>query len=167
MKLYLPEICIIQSRKFDGQIHKHWKAKFIKQEDSLIMFVGIFDFDIEHEHLGFIRRGTISHEFFWTDRFYNIFRFHEPNGNFRNYYCNLSLPAVFQSGTLDFVDLDIDILVNKNYELKILDLDEFEINFHKYSYPDEIRTCMKKNIEEITNIVTTRQFPFDFHELGH
>jgi len=71
----------INSRKFDGKIHRSWQAESIAQKDSLLIFVGEFDKEVKHSHLGVIRRGTISYEYYWLDRWYNVFRFHEPDGD--------------------------------------------------------------------------------------
>ena len=101
----------INARKFDNKIHRSWKCKFIEQRDSLLIFAGEFDREITHNDLGIIRRGTVSYEYYWLDRFYNIFRFHEPEGSLRNFYCNVNVPPTFENGVLDYIDLDIDVLV--------------------------------------------------------
>lgn len=68
----------INSRKFDGKIHRSWKAEFVEQKNTLLLFVGVFDEEIRHPQLGLIRRGTVSYEYYWLDRWFNVFRFHEP-----------------------------------------------------------------------------------------
>lgn len=154
---------IINSRKFDGSLSRSWKAKLLNRSENFYTLVGVFDFDVHHEHLGFIRRGTVSYEFFWKNRCYNVFRFHEPEGNFRNYYCNLSLPPKFENGILDFVDLDVDVFVDENYQIKILDSEEFESNAVKYSYPESVKLKVERNLRIIKRRVEGRKFPFDFH----
>ena len=106
---------VINSRKFNGKIHRSWKADLIKKQDSLLIFVGEFEKEVKHSELGVIGRGTISYEYYWLDRWYNIFKFFEPNGNLRNFYCNLNMPPEFKEGVLDYIDLDIDVLVSKNF----------------------------------------------------
>ena len=127
---------VINSRKFNGKIHRSWKADLIKKQDSLLIFVGEFEKEVKHSELGVIGRGTISYEYYWLDRWYNIFKFFEPNGNLRNFYCNLNMPPEFKEGVLDYIDLDIDVLVSKNFEVKILDREEFEENSKKFGYSD-------------------------------
>jgi hypothetical protein len=75
-----PSITIL-SKNYDGTIRKSWACRLIEQEGTQLLFVGEFDRDIEHPDLGFIRRGTISYEYYWLDRWINIFRFHEPSGS--------------------------------------------------------------------------------------
>lgn len=154
------KIFTINSRKYDGKIHRTWNAKFIKQENLLLTFVGEFEKEITHSHLGVIRRGTVSYEFYWLDRWYNIFRFHEPNGDLRNFYCNINMPPTFINGILDYVDLDIDILVWNDYSFEILDVDEFEENSVKFKYSLEIQNEVHKSLAELKNMIENKLFPF-------
>ncbi|MGI8639566.1 MAG: DUF402 domain-containing protein [Pyrinomonadaceae bacterium] len=154
------KLITINSRKFDGKIHRSWKAELIKQENFLLTFVGEFDKEIEHPHLGVIRRGTISYEFYWLDRWYNVFRFHEPDGDLRNFYCNINMPPAFEKRILDYVDLDIDVLVWKDFSFEVLDLDEFEENAVKYKYSPAIYDKANESLAELTVMIKKKSFPF-------
>jgi len=152
----------INARKFDNKIHRSWKCKFIEQKDSLLLFVGEFDKEITHNDLGIIRRGTVSYEYYWLDRFYNIFRFHEPEGGLRNFYCNVNMPPTFANGVLDYIDLDIDVLVWNDFSFKILDMEDFEYNSVKFKYSKKVIENSKKSLAELLQMIKTREFPFDF-----
>lgn len=152
----------INSRKFDGGIHKSWNARLIERNEDLLIFVGEFENEIEHPSLGVIRRGTVSHEFYWLDRGYNIFRFHEPAGDFRNFYCNLNLPPTFENGVLDYVDLEIDVLVRKDFSIQILDADEFEENARIFGYSNDLRETVAGNLKKVLSLIEQRIFPFDY-----
>jgi uncharacterized protein len=156
------KIIKIISRKFNKKIHKTWRAKLIETNNSLFCLVGEFENEINHPHLGVIRRGTISYEFFWLERWYNVFRFHEPDGSLRNYYCNISMPPKFENLTLDFIDLDIDILIWKDFSFEILDLEEFEINALDYSYSNYLREKIQMSLSELLYMLELRLFPFDY-----
>lgn len=158
---FLNKDVIINSRKYDGRIHRTWKAKLIKSEDSLLTFVGEFDKEVEHPQLGVIRRGTISYEFYWLDRCYNVFRFHNSDGQLRNFYCNINLPPKFKKGVLDYIDLDVDLLIWKDFSYQILDLDEFEENARRFSYPDVLRQTVRDNLSELIALAENKFFPFD------
>jgi protein associated with RNAse G/E len=155
------EIVTINSRKFDGSIGKSWTCELIEQAGNQLIFVGEFDREISHEHLGVVKRGTISYEYYWLDRWYNIFKFHEPDGSFRDYYCNINMPPTFENGVLDYVDLDIDILVAQNGTYSILDSDEFEENAVKHEYSDDLRADVFRAVDELTAMIESREFPFN------
>lgn len=156
----LNETITVNSRKFDGSIQRSWTCRLIKQNGPLFVFEGVFDFDVSHNDLGFIRRGTVSYEYYWLDRWYNVFRFHEPEGDLRNYYCNINMPPVFESGVLDYVDLDLDVLVQPDLSYRILDREDFEQNAKRFGYSDEIRVNVNAAMSDVIKLIEKRQFPF-------
>lgn len=156
----------IRSRKHDQKIRRTWTCDLLEHTDELIEAVGVFDLDVEHPGLGSIARGTVSHEFYWPARWYNVFRFHEPDGRFRNYYCNISMPPTFADGFLDYVDLDIDVIVWEDLRYDVLDRDDFERNSSKYDYPPDVVKKVMDSLDELLDVIASRQFPFTTH-LSH
>jgi uncharacterized protein len=154
------EKVVINSRKFNGEIHRSWKADFIENRDSLFVFVGEFDEEIRHSKLGVIRRGTISYEYYWLDRWFNVFKFYEPDGGLRNFYCNLNMPPSFENNVLDYIDLEIDVLVSKNFEVEILDREEFDENSKLFGYSDDLIAKTFETLNELLKIIEMRAFPF-------
>jgi len=153
----------IRSRKYDMKVRRTWTCELLEHSDKVIEAVGVFDLDVEHPGLGSISRGTVSHEFYWLDRWFNVFRFHEPDGRFRNYYCNISMPPTFADGVLDYVDLDIDVVVWSDLRYDVLDRDDFERNSSKYGYPPDIVKKVQDSLDELTAEIANRQFPFTTH----
>jgi uncharacterized protein len=150
----------IYSRKFDGKIHRSWKAELVEKKNNLLLFVGIFENEVRHSKLGVIRRGTVSYEYYWLDRWFSIFRFHEPEGDLRNYYCNVNMPPKFENDCLDYIDLDVDILLWKDFSLEILDLEEFEQNKIIYGYSEDLILKTYKTLNELQEMIRLRSFPF-------
>lgn len=155
-------LCTIISRKFDGSIHRQWKARKIEQSKNLIVFLGEFEKEVKHNELGVIRRGTVSYEYYWLDRGYNVFRFHEPEGDLRNYYCNLNQPPTFVENVLDYVDLDLDVLVRKDFSSEILDLEEYKQNAKIFNYPKTLLAEVDVNLKQLLTLIENKDFPFDF-----
>lgn len=153
---------LVNSRKIDNQIHRSWNAQIVGQDNLSIILYGEFEEEIKHPHLGVIRRGTKSFEYYWFNRWYCIFKFCEPDGSFRNFYCNINQPPKLENNTLDYIDLDIDVIVWKDFRQQILDLDEFESNAIKYQYPIHIVKKSLKSLQELLELIDKRQFPFNF-----
>ncbi len=127
----------------------------------MLVLDGKFDADIEHDLLGTIVSGTRSLEYYWLDRWYNVFRFSRPNGELRNYYCNVNVPPSFNGGILSYVDLDLDILVAPDFSFQILDAKDFERNAEVYGYDDEIRANAQRALEELVAMIERRSVPFN------
>ncbi len=149
----------INSRKFDGSLRRSWKCELIEHVDTGLVMVGVFDFDVSHPDLGEIKRGTISYEYYWLDRWYNIFCFHEPDGNFRNHYCNINTPPTFNDGVLDYIDLDIDVVSWPNGAFEILDEAEYAVNAVKFCYPDLVLKNTRKALNEVLELVKKQKLP--------
>lgn len=152
-------VITVNSRKYDGRIRRSWQAGVVTQTAEMLIAVGRFEFDVDHSDLGRIAAGTVSFEHFWFDRWYNIFRFHEPDGALKAWYCNVAMPATYGDGILDFVDLDIDVVVWPDMRFEVVDLDDFEENSLQFSYPPEVIVHARRAVDEITRLVQTRGLP--------
>ncbi len=154
---------MVSAYKFDGRLHRQWPARLIAQAGSLIVLAGVFAEEIQHPLLGRIAPGTLSTEYYWTDRWYNVFRFHEPTGALRNYYCNINQPAQFDGRNLRFVDLDIDVLVAPDFTYQILDEDEFTRHTAQFKYPAQLCAEVTRARAELIALIACREFPFNSH----
>ena len=146
--------------KYDGTEHRRWPAHVAARDGSLLVLHATFNEDIEHELLGRIASGTISIEYYWLDRWYNVFRFSDPAGTFQNFYCNVSMPPSFDGRVLSYVDLDIDVLVKPDFSYEVLDLEDFEENARRYDYPPDVRENAHDALAELIQLIETRSFPF-------
>jgi protein associated with RNAse G/E len=151
--------------KYDGAEHRSWHAHLARRASHLLVLEAEFDVDVQHDILGEIRRGMRTIEYYWQDRWYNIFRFLNDDESTRIYYCNVATPALVDGNVISYVDLDIDVLVNHDLSYQVLDLPEFEANAERYGYPDEVKRNASDAVEEIVSIIRERQFPFTEAEL--
>ena len=148
--------------KFDGAEHRRWHAQLVSREGSLLVLDARFEEEIRHALLGTIAPGTLSIEYYWLDRWYNVFRFHEPSGELRCYYCNVNMPPTFEERVLSYVDLDMDILVAPDLSYSILDEDEFRESAARFHYSALIRQRAHAALDELVTLIEARQFPFDY-----
>lgn len=151
----------INSRKYDQSIRRSWGCNLVKRNGPLFVFLGIFDEAVSHPDLGYLERGTISYEYYWLDRWFNIFRFHEPDGTLRNFYCNISMPPIFSHSVLDYIDLDIDLLVWPDWSYQILDEIEHEENAQKFEYPPDVKSRAADALIELLELIKNRDLPLN------
>jgi protein associated with RNAse G/E len=154
-----PQITV-RSLKYDMQVRRTWTCELVSQTGSLAMAVGVFEEAVKHPGLGHISRGTVSHEYYWTDKWQNVFRFHEPDGRFRNFYCNVAMPAVITDDAIEYVDLDIDVVVWLDSRYEVLDRDDFERNAKKYCYPIDVIEKAEQSLTDLIGAIEGRDFPF-------
>ena len=151
----------VRTYKYDGTEHRHWRAQISKQQDSPLILDAKFEEEIRHPLLGTVARDTLSVEYYWLDRWYNIFRFVEPTGELRNFYCNVNVPPVLQKNVLSYIDLDMDVLVAPDFSYSILDEDEFATNAARFNYPAEVLLKSRLALEELIALIEERAFPFN------
>ena len=155
-----PHELVVRVLKHDGSEHRRWRGRIARLEANLIVLEAEFDSDVSHHLLGEIKRGTRLIEYYWLDRWYNVFRFLHDDGSTRLYYCNINKPPDFDGQSLTYIDLDIDVMVRSDYSYEILDLDEFEANSERYGYTAAEKRNVEKAVEELTGMIQSRQFPF-------
>jgi protein associated with RNAse G/E len=154
------ETIIVRACKYDGREHRRWSAQLLKREGPLLVLDAYFPEEISHHLLGTIAVGTHSLEYYWLDRWYNVFRFAEPDGQLRNYYCNVNVPPALVGNTLSYIDLDLDILVAPDFSYQILDKDDFETNAALYDYSADVQENASRALDELITMIAQRKFPF-------
>jgi uncharacterized protein len=148
---------VINSLRFDGSVKRTWNCDLLETSDTAMIFAGVFEQDVRHSRLGLIRRGTISREYYWLDRWFNVFEFRELDGSFRNFYCNINMPPTFIDGLLEYVDLDVDVVVWADGRIEVLDIDEFEAS----AFPPTIKERVENTLEALLAMIHRRDWPFD------
>ena len=71
------------------------------------------------------------------------------------------MPPVFANGVLDYVDLDIDLVVWPDLSFQVLDREEFEENARVFGYSDEILKRVEDSLSVVIKLIENRHFPFD------
>ncbi len=82
-------------------------------------------------------------------------------GKITSFYCNITKPSVLRNNKLSFVDLDLDLVKRQNEDWQVVDIEEFEVNSSKYSYPPELKNEAIQSLEELKRKIKGKEFPFD------
>jgi len=88
-----------------------------------------------------------------------MFRFHEPDSSLRNYYCNVAMPFTREGETLEFIDLDIDVVVWPDGTVEVLDRDDFEVNSVEFGYPPEVIEKAEAALTELLELAESQTLP--------
>ena len=85
-------------------------------------------FNRENIDLGFaiFARGDRFVEYFYNDRWYNVFAVHDGNSTrLKGWYCNICRPAILGEDAIRCEDLALDLWVSADGQSLVLDEDEF------------------------------------------
>jgi len=155
------DVITVNARKYDGRIRRTWVGGLVSANDELVTLLAHFSDTHEHNDLGTIHAGTVSFEYFWLDRWYNVFHFREPDGDAKAIYANIAMPATFDGSVINYIDLDIDVIKWPDGRVDVLDRDDFEVNSVKYGYTDEVKNNVEKALTDLLAVIERREFPFN------
>lgn len=104
------------------------------------------------------RRGDRMREWFFTDRWFNIFELHDVDDDrIKGWYCNVTRPASLTLHGVAADDLALDVFIAPDGVITLLDEDEFVA----LDLPMHDRTQALSAVEELRAWVMTRRAPFD------
>jgi uncharacterized protein len=103
-------------------------------------------------------RGDRFREWFYSDRWYNIFEIATSDGVRKGWYCNVAEPATITQTELRCRDLLLDLWVTSDGATVVLDEDEFAAD---EAIDAPIRERARAALDELREMVAGRTPPFD------
>lgn len=135
---------------YDGYVHE--------RGENFVCIDAIFSFsdrDLGYIHL---RKGDVFREWFFSDRWYNIFRVQDKDsGQLKGWYCNITRPAEINAHQVVADDLALDVFVYPDGHTILLDEDEFAT----LDLSDTDRQMAWEAVDTIRKMISGREFPFD------
>ena len=97
---------------------------------------------------------------FYAAKYYQVMVLYKATGT--EYYCNsctvADIDEVHQE--VRFIDMDLDLLIDRRGDMRVVDLDDFERNRMLYHYPDDVCLRVQTDLEELKKSVRLRQGVF-------
>lgn len=108
--------------------------------------------------LGYVTFETGDHftEWYYSDRWYNIFEIVSSDGALKGWYCNVAAPADIEEDQLACRDLLLDLWVAPDGATDVLDEDEFAAE----ALDEETRRHALAGLAELQRLVAQREGPF-------
>jgi len=96
-------------------------------------------------------------EYFYSDRWFNVFAVASRKGVRKGWYCNIAEPACISRDVVTQVDLYLDVWVNPAGEALLLDEDEFEATV---LLDERRRLGARQGLRELLGMVERREEVF-------
>ncbi len=104
--------------------------------------------------------GDSLYEYFYCDRWYNIYQLNAVDGTLKGWYCNITRPAIFGDDTIESEDLELDMFVSPDRAtILVLDEDEYAARGLEHSDPDTHRAA-RAALVELTDMARRGAAPF-------
>ena len=100
-------------------------------------------------------------EYYYTDRWFNIFDISSAGGTRKGWYCNIAEPANIHDEQIEQVDLLLDVWVNPKGAPLILDEDEFETDI---TLNDEQRKGARQALQNLLQMIAAQTEPFSYRK---
>ncbi len=136
----------VQKKNPAGIVTYEYEGVLLKKDDHSIQLEALFD-RADMPFMGVVfKTGDRFVEYYYTDRWYNIFAIHDRDDEkVKGWYCNIGMPAVFEEGTVSYVDLALDLWVSADGQQAVLDEDDFEA----LQLDDELRSRALAGLSEL------------------
>ncbi len=111
----------------DGSEVFAWDGEVLRCDAQGIVLRAEFNVPVRELGYATFRRGDVFHEFYYWDRWYNVFDIREPSGALKGWYANVGAPATLDgaAGQLSYVDLELDLWSSPDGRIELLDEDDF------------------------------------------
>jgi uncharacterized protein len=153
----MPAITVYKNNH-QGEMVWHYTGEELDRGATWICLQAVFDQMLSD--LGFVvfRRGDVFTEWFFSDRWYNIFRVQDGHtGALKGWYCNVTRPARILRESVHADDLALDVFVQPNGNIVLLDEQEFaELDLSTHE-----RMAALRAVETLRTAVAVRHAPFD------
>ncbi len=153
----------VYKRDERGMVTLHYQGEITARAETWVVLEARMGRDVPTDYVHF-RKGDRMTEYFYSDRWYNIFRIEDIDSQqLKGWYCNITRPAYFSDGddgaivTAD--DLALDVFIAPDGALRVLDEDEFIA----IDIPDVERAACLAAVEQVRALSVAKTAPF--HEI--
>jgi len=153
-----------------GRVHKldergepvwMYEGEIVARGETFVCLEARMGRDVLTDYVHF-RAGDRMTEYFYTDRWYNIFRIEDRDSQqLKGWYCNITRPATItvDGDTADIRadDLALDVFIGTDGGFRILDEDEFDA----IDISGDERAACWHAVEQLRALVRDKVAPFD------
>ena len=152
----------IHSYKHDKSIHRVWNNVTVLQDNGHEVVLGNYKTRVVESNGRYWNTKEPAICFFYDDRWYNVIAMLKNDGIY--YYCNISSPCVYDGEAIKYIDYDLDLRIDADYNYKILDMEEYNYHANLMNYSEKLKFVIEENLKELIKRVEKREGPFS-HEM--
>lgn len=147
----------IYKRDEKGQTVFSYTGQIIDRAATSVCIEAYFAFPDRDLDYIFLRRGDLFTEWFYTDRWYNIFRVEDVSTKtLKGFYCNITRPAEITDVSSSADDLALDVFVYPDGRTMLLDEDEFAA----LEIGESDRKAAWEAVAQLMQMIEKREGPF-------
>jgi hypothetical protein len=144
--------------KLNPQGKEMWRYEgdLLERGEDWLKVEALFDRDDRPFMDTILKRGDRFVETYYSARWYNIFEIYDrDDGALKGWYCNITRPATWTDGRVEYVDLFLDLWVSADGTQTVLDEDEFAAAW----LGDDLRRAAWQGLAELQALFKSKRPP--------
>jgi predicted RNA-binding protein associated with RNAse of E/G family len=142
-----------------GETKIQYQGEIIEHLTSGVIILAYWKLPLKDFGYACFEPGDRFIEYYYTNRWFNIFDISTASGERKGWYCNIAEPAFIHDDQIKQIDLLLDVWVDPWGTPLLLDEDEFEADT---TLNDQQRTCARQGLQDLLQMVATQTDPFSF-----
>ena len=152
---------VMKAYKYDRRIHYEQPLQLEEKFRNHIVLRGAKGRELTHYTRDAVYKfDAATYEYFFTDRWYTAALVVDDDGKVVHVYCNIALPCKITDDTVEFVDLDVDVLVREG-KIKVVDIEEFEEHKELYGYSENLEAKVFEAVDIVKRDIIDGNYPFN------
>jgi len=152
----------IHSYKHDRTIHRVWTNVLVLKGNMDELVVANNKTRVVESNGRYWKTKEPAICFFYSEKWYNVIAMIKDDGI--HYYCNISSPYVYDDEAIKYIDYDLDLRVDPNYNMLVLDKEEYRHHAKMMNYSSELKEILEYSLNELMELVKKHDGPFS-HEV--
>jgi len=142
----MPERVLVLKLNPQGREMWRYEGDVLERTPDSLTLEALFDRDDRPFMDTTLKRGDRFVETYYSARWYNIFAIYDrDDGALKGWYCNITRPASWTDGRVEYVDLFLDLWVGADGTQTVLDEDEFAAA----DLPEDLRQSARRGLAEL------------------
>lgn len=152
------ENVVLHSYKHDQTLHRVWKTETVLEDNDDYVILANRRTRVVEANGRFWYTKEPSVSFFFKHHWYNVIGIIKKNEV--TFYCNISSPILRDDEAFKYIDYDLDIKVDADFNITLLDANEFRRHQEKMDYPKKIKEILWEELDDLKQRIAERGFPF-------
>lgn len=149
----------ITSRKYDGTFRFTTEVAVLHRSPTVVLGLGAPGRVVRRAEGERVRHDW-SLEYLPLDKPYNIVGFYDADGALLYHFCNALVPPDLDGGRMEYIDLDLDVVVRPDGSHSVEDRDQFEVNRERMVYPAEVASLALGAVAELEALAASQGHVF-------
>ncbi|MEJ7654669.1 MAG: DUF402 domain-containing protein [Chloroflexia bacterium] len=142
----------VVARKYDGTARFRLELEMLHRSPQVVLALGSPGRRFERPGELIQRPSNWSLNYLPLDMPYNIVGYYDSDGELLYHFCNVLTSVEITVGVLQYVDLDLDVVVPPDGDPEVHDRDEFEANARTMNYPQHVRDLAEAAAQELAEL---------------